>query len=119
MLKKNKQEAKRILPQTSFFPKNQKGQIGETMTWVVATLVIIVILLLSVYAALILAKAKGFKIGELEIEEEEGLYNGIGYIQFNNGGKILDTKTSLAHELANNENKNAIDDFLEEANKNE
>ena len=116
---KNKKEAKRILPQTSFFPKNQKAQIGETKTWVVATIVIIVILLLSVYAAFALAKWKGFKIGELEIEEEEGLYNGIGYIQFNNGGKVLDTKTSLAMGLIEGEDEGAINDLLEEANKNE
>lgn len=37
---------------------NKKGQLGETMTWIVATLVILVLLALSLYAADFLAKAK-------------------------------------------------------------
>ncbi len=35
-----------------------RGQIGETMTWVVATIVIIAILIISVYAASLLANTK-------------------------------------------------------------
>jgi len=55
------------------------------------------------------------------VKEEEGIYAGVGYIKINEGGKVLDTKTSLAHELAaqelaGNENKAAIDKWLEEAN---
>ena len=34
---------------------NKKGQIGETMTWIVATLIIIVILSISIFATSILA----------------------------------------------------------------
>ena len=35
-----------------------KGQIGETMTWVVATIIIVVILIISVYAASLLANTR-------------------------------------------------------------
>ena len=35
-----------------------RGQIGETMTWVVATIIIVVILVISVYAASLLANTK-------------------------------------------------------------
>ena len=101
--------------------RNKSGQVGETMTWVVATIVIVVILILSVYAALILAQKKHLEVRGLEVKEEEGIYAGVGYIKINEGGKVLDTKTSLAHELAaqelaGNENKAAIDKWLEEAN---
>lgn len=35
----------------SFFLKDKRSQIGETMTWVVATIIIIVILLISIFIA--------------------------------------------------------------------
>ncbi|MEK6898034.1 MAG: hypothetical protein AABX28_01605 [Nanoarchaeota archaeon] len=41
---------------TQIFPKGRGGQIGETMTWIVATLLIVVLLLISVYASVVLAK---------------------------------------------------------------
>lgn len=37
---------------------NKRGQVAETMTWVVATLIIIVLLSISIYATTILANAK-------------------------------------------------------------
>ena len=36
----------------------KKGQIGETMTWVVATLIIVVILSISIYTSSIVSKTK-------------------------------------------------------------
>ena len=98
--------------------KNKSAQIGETMTWLVATIVIVVILILSVYAALILAKVKHIGIRELEVEEDEGFYAGVGFIKVNNAGKILDTKTSIAQTI-NENNKAIINDWLEEENENE
>lgn len=38
--------------------KNKKAQIGETMTWVIATIIIIAILVFSIYASSLLAKTK-------------------------------------------------------------
>ena len=37
---------------------NKRGQVAETMTWVVATLIIIVLLSISIYAATLLANVK-------------------------------------------------------------
>ena len=37
---------------------NKKAQSGETVTWIVATLIIIVILLIAIYASFALAKAQ-------------------------------------------------------------
>ena len=41
--------------------KNKRAQIGETMTWIVATLVIVVILGISVFVAVPLKGFNGFK----------------------------------------------------------
>lgn len=38
--------------------KNRKAQIAETMTWVVATIIIIFLLIASVYVSVILGKTK-------------------------------------------------------------
>jgi len=35
---------------------NNRGQISETMTWIIATIVIVVVLIISVYASILLAK---------------------------------------------------------------
>lgn len=37
---------------------SKRGQIGETMTWVIATIIIVVILIISVYAASLLANTR-------------------------------------------------------------
>ncbi len=39
--------------------RNKRGQLGETMTWIVATLIIIVLLSISIYVASLLADIKG------------------------------------------------------------
>ena len=81
--------------------RGRRGQTGETLTWIVATLVVIVVLLLTIYVALVLSKTKGLGIGDLKTDNEES---------------FLEMKTSLAHKAAGNDNKNAIDDFLEDEN---
>ena len=54
----NKKESKKILTHCSFFSKNRRGQTSEAMTWIVATLIIIVLLGISIYAASLLSKLK-------------------------------------------------------------
>lgn len=39
-------------------PKIKKAQIGETMTWIIATIVIIAILIISIYISSLLGEAK-------------------------------------------------------------
>jgi hypothetical protein len=41
------------------FSKNKRAQVGETMTWAVATVIIVVIILISVYLSSILKTASG------------------------------------------------------------
>lgn len=43
------------------FPKTKKGQTGETITWIVATIIIIVLLIFFIYVSSMFGKAK--KIG--------------------------------------------------------
>jgi len=38
--------------------KNKKAQVGETLTWIVATLVILGVLFIFIYASVAMAKAK-------------------------------------------------------------
>ena len=37
---------------------NKKAQIGETMTWIIATIVIVVILIVSIYVTSLLAQTR-------------------------------------------------------------
>lgn len=46
----------------NFFPKNHRAQIGETLTWVVATIVIIVVLSLSILVSINIFDDKEFKV---------------------------------------------------------
>ena len=50
---------------------NKSGQIGETMTWVIATLVIVVILSISVFATSILASGSTKKLIYLVDKEKD------------------------------------------------
>jgi len=52
---------------------NKKGQIGETMTWIVATLIIVVILSISIFATSILALGSTKKLIYLEDKEKDFL----------------------------------------------
>ena len=60
MLNHNKKESMKLVPY-NFFPKNRKGQIGETITWIVATLVLIAILIIFIFASVALSKVKTLK----------------------------------------------------------
>lgn len=50
---------------------NKKAQIGETITWVVATIIIVVILIISLYTTSLLAQTK--KIASYKYERESDL----------------------------------------------
>ena len=76
----------------------KRAQVGETMTWVIATIIIIVILILAIFVSVLLPKTT------------------IGSLQIDKGDDLLKMRTSLPHELANDKNKNAIDEWLEEEN---
>jgi len=80
---------------------NKRAQVGEIVTWIVATLIIIVVLITFIYASSILAqKTKIVKVKNLKIDFEEE-------------ADWLETKTSLAYSLTSEENKQIIDIWRE------
>ncbi|MCX6747046.1 MAG: hypothetical protein NTU63_02830 [Candidatus Pacearchaeota archaeon] len=83
--------------------KSKKAAVGATMSWIIATLVIIGILLIFIYVSILLSKTKAINIGNLKTDSKE--YN------------TLELKTLFAHQLANNKNKGLIDDAIKEQNK--
>ncbi|MCK5149779.1 hypothetical protein KAJ87_02545 [Candidatus Pacearchaeota archaeon] len=50
---------------------NKKAQLGETMTWIVATLIIIVILLIFIYVSSVLSGIKKIGISDLKFDLDE------------------------------------------------
>ena len=80
---------------------NRKGQVGEIMTWVVATIIIVVILILFIYASSILAqKTKVIKVKSLKIDFKEDV-------------DLLDTKIEIVYLSSSDENKEIIDEWRE------
>jgi biopolymer transport protein ExbB/TolQ len=73
--------------------KNKKAQVGETITWIIATIVLIAILMIFIFTSLALSKLKLFKVN-LKTDSVERI-NWIG------------EKTEMAYSL-NSENKNRI-----------
>lgn len=80
------------------YNKNKKGQIGETLTWVFATLIIVLVLALFIIASTVLGKTKNLAsnrnvdIGDSKID-------------------LIKTKTEIAYTL-NNQNKNEIEEWI-------
>lgn len=69
------------LSQFQSIMKRKKAQVGGTLTWFVATIIIIFILLIAVYAASILGKTKslGEKITREEEKDWEDVKNDIAF----------------------------------------
>jgi hypothetical protein len=80
--------------------KAKKGQVGETISWLIATLVIIGVLLLFIWISVMMSKVKVIAVGDLRTDSGKE-------------SVILTMKTSLANQL-NNENKEVIDNILKE-----
>lgn len=49
----------KIFSRRNFFAKNNRAQVAETATWIIATIVIIFILMISVYAASKIGRTSG------------------------------------------------------------
>jgi len=85
------------------FKKNKIATIGETLTWIVATFVIIAILAVFVIGAMGMSKLKD--VSSILVSDSSS--------DFKEESQILTTKTSLAYEL-NNENKKIIEEAINE-----
>jgi len=81
---------------------NKKAQVSEIMTWVIATIIILSILLLFVYASSLLAqKTKIIKAKNLKIDIGKEV-------------DLLETKNLIAYNSASTTDKNIIRAWEEE-----
>lgn len=85
---------------------NKRAQVGESITWVVATIILIVVLIIFVYVASALAKVK-----EIKLTNSEDLENSVDWI---------DSKNQIAYSI-NSNNKMWIEEWiaLQEVERNE
>jgi hypothetical protein len=81
---------------------SKRGDIGKTITWIVATIIIVGILILFVYISSVMSTTKIFKVGEVNSD-------------LGKESQVLSMKTSLAYKL-NNSNKEIIDKILGDNN---
>lgn len=83
--------------------KNKRAQVGETLTWIVATIIIIFILLIFIYASVALGKAKAINPKKVKFKDlgEDGKKE-ITWIE---------AKTILAKQI-NSQNENSIDNWI-------
>jgi len=84
---------------------SKKAQISEVMTWVVATLVILSILIIFIYASSLLAqKTKVIKAKDLKIDLGKEV-------------DLLEIKNLIAYSSASQSEKNVIENWEEENKK--
>jgi len=82
---------------------NKKAAIGETITWTVATIIIIGALIIFLVLSSLLAKVKLINFREVKSDVEKE-------------SPVLTMKTSISHDIADERNKTQIDNILEEWN---
>jgi len=80
----------------------KKGQVGETVSWIIATIIIIGILLIFIWISFLMSKVKIVKVGDVETDIKES--------------NLLKEKTSFAHQIAGYRDKEIIDNILKEQN---
>jgi len=86
------------------FLKNRKAQIGETISWIIATIIIIGILIVFIYISILISKTKIIQTLSIQFDIADKT-------------ELLNQKTSFSHQLAGNLNKEIIDNILEENNR--
>ncbi|MCX6750367.1 MAG: hypothetical protein NTZ83_02835 [Candidatus Pacearchaeota archaeon] len=83
---------------------NKKGQVGESVTWIIATIVLIAILLIFIYISVALSKAKS-----LEVSLKEGSGDSADWIN---------SKTQMAYSISAS-NKNKIQGWISQTKEDE
>jgi hypothetical protein len=73
--------------------KNNKAQVGESVTWIVATVILIIILIVFIYASIILSESKNLKSKKNSDSGE--------YLDW------INVKTEMAYSI-NDQNKDKI-----------
>jgi len=84
--------------------KNKRGQVGESITWVVATIIVIVLLLIFIYASILLSKTKSLKL-DVKANSEDSF-------------DWINSKTQIAYSI-NDNNKNKIEGWISQGKKDE
>jgi hypothetical protein len=82
---------------------NKKASIGETLTWIPATLIIVAALVIFLILSGLLAKMKIINIHSIKSDVEED-------------SPVIEMKTVLAHISAGDKNREIIDNILGEEN---
>lgn len=72
---------------------SKKGQVGESITWVIATIVVIVLLIIFIYASIVLSELKSLKINTKKTS--------VSLVDW------IDSKTQMAYAISSG-NKNKI-----------
>lgn len=80
--------------------KNKRAQVGETVTWVIATIILIIVLIVFIFISSTLAKTKSLKVN-LKVDSEDS---------FN----WIDSKTQMAYSV-NSANKNKIQGWISQS----
>ena len=81
--------------------KNRKGQIAETITWVIATIIIVFLISASIYAAILLGESKTVDKSKAGISGSDSL-------------DWVSQKTGLALNI-NNKNSDKIISWVKES----
>lgn len=81
---------------------NKKAQLGETMTWVVATIVIIVTLVVFVYVSSLLKNVRNINLPDLKMDSDSD-------------ANWIEEKVLFSHSLDGGKNKEKIDNWIKGA----
>jgi len=96
---------------SSIFPKSKNGQIAETVTWVVATMIIIITLIVFIFISVGISKSKNVSFS--------GITSKVGnFFISKDAGDIsrLNTKTIFALSI-NEKNKDVINNWISDVKK--
>lgn len=83
---------------------NKRGQVGESITWVIATIVVIVLLIIFIYASIVLSEFKSLKTSTKKIST--------GSVDW------ISSKTQMAYSISSS-NKNKIQTWISQETANE
>lgn len=85
--------------------KDKRGaELGETITWIVATLIIIGILLVFIFFSVLMSKVKDIVMENIKTDLPKE-------------SAMLTMKTFLAHQILNGKDKEIIDNILKQDDK--
>jgi hypothetical protein len=82
---------------------NKKGTLGEGITWVIATLIILMAVFIFIWISSLISKTKAIHPGDIRIDMEEE-------------STSLIMKTSFAEQLTPSKDNQKIEEILNEQN---